>query len=348
MSRGVLPGTSGQEGIIRIFGRVLKKGLLAHAYLLIGPPGETRALALSIAKLLLCESPDLEGAVPRPCGICRGCTKFRHQVHPDLECIEANGAMIKIDQIRDLQRSLAFSPLEALRRVCLIFDAQKMNPSAANAFLKTLEEPPAGTYLILTATSVRVLLSTIVSRCQVLHCSPLRPAELIEIIKKQGLCPCGSEHFLAYLSEGSISQARELVERNVLSIRERLFRFLGTQKEKAIPMLFILSKEMSGDRDDVLIVVRLIRSLVRDMIVLKGRGERKSIGPPVINSDHQVLLERLSYLFGLQDLVEYSQWLDRAEGLLACNVSREFLLESTLIFWIQGLNYPLSCNIQAL
>lgn len=329
---------SGQDRVIHIFGNVLERGLLAHAYLLIGPPGEARALALSIAKLLLCESPDLKGAIPRPCGICRGCIKFEHRVHPDLEVLEAQGAMIRIDQIRSLQKSLAFAPLEAPRRVCLIFDAEKINPSAANAFLKTLEEPPSGTHLILTARSAKVLLPTIVSRCQVIHCSPLRSTDLIEIIRKEELCPLGSEHFLACLSEGSISRARDLVGQDVLLIRKRLFQFLGTQRERAIPMSFVLSKDMSGDQKGVLIVVQVIRTVLRDLIMLKGRSKKGTVGPfvqPLINPDYQDLLERLVDFFDLHDLVRYGQWLDRAEKLLARNVGREFLLESAFIFWIQ-------------
>ncbi len=342
MNRGVLPGISGQERVIRIFGRVLKKGFLAHAYLLLGPPGEAKALALSIAKLLLCESPDLKGAIPRPCGSCRGCTKFEHQVHPDLEVLEPQGTMIKIDQIRNLQKALAFAPLEAPRRVCLIFEAHKINPSAANAFLKTLEEPPRGTHLILTATSIKVLLPTIVSRCQVIHCSHLRSSALMEIIRSEGLCPPGSERFLACLSEGSISRARDLAEQDVLSTRERLFQFLNAKKERAIPMLFLLSKQMAGDRESVLIVVQMIRTVLRDLIVFKGgfceasRGESKDcLAQAVVNPDYQGPLEELSHLFGLHSLIDYGQWLDRAEWLLDRNVSREFLLESALIFWIR-------------
>ena len=342
MSGEILPGISGQERVIRIFGHVLERGFLAHAYLLLGPSGEAKALALSIAKLLLCESPDLKGDIPRPCGSCRGCTKFEHQVHPDLEVLEPRGAMIKIDQIRDLQKTLAFAPLEALRRICLIFEAQKINPSAANAFLKTLEEPPMGTHLILTAPSVEVLLPTIVSRCQVIHCSHLRSGALMEIIRKEGLCPPGPDWFLTCLSEGSVSRAKDLLEQDVLSTREKLFQFLEMKKEMAIPMLFVLSKEMSGDRESALIVVQVIRTVLRDLIMLKGRsrgggkeGSKDCLAQTVINPDYQDLLEKLSYLFGLQSLVEYGQWLDRAEWMLGRNVSKEFLLESALIFWIR-------------
>ena len=331
---------SGQERAVRVFSRIMKKGRLAHAYLLVGPSGVGKeALAFFLAKLLLCENPDLTGDMARACDSCAGCRKFEHQAHPDLEILRPQGAMIKVEQIRDLQRVLSFSPLEARCRVSLILEAQRINLSAANALLKTLEEPPSGNHLILTASSARTILPTIVSRCQVIRCAGLSAGLLKEFIEEKGLCPPDSVGFLTCFSEGSISRAGDMIECDVLSVRERLLDFLRREREAAIPMLFVLSKQMSGDREDILLAVQVIRTIFRDLMILKGirrerGGESGRPGDRLVNHDFKSELLDISQLFDSHDLVEYSLWLDRVEWLLDRNVSREFLMEFALIFWI--------------
>ncbi len=343
MNRQVPADISGQERAIRVFGRMMKRDLLAHAYLLVGPSGVGKeALAFSLAKLLLCEHPYFGEDHPRPCGSCAGCIKFERRTHPDLEILKPQGAMIKLDQVRDLQRALSFSPLDSQRRVCLILEAQKINLPSANALLKTLEEPPDRNHLILTATSVRALLPTIVSRCQVIHCEGLPASAIMERIEGERLCPSGLAQFLACFSEGSISKTRDLIEQDVVfSVRERLLEFLKSERKKALSMLFILSKQISDSRESILLAVQVIRTFLRDLMMLKGlrnddRKESKEHGiQTLFNPDYVSELQAISHLFSFQDLVEYCQWLDKMEWLLDRNISREFLAESALIFWIR-------------
>ncbi len=342
MSRQVPADISGQERAIRVFGRMMKKGLLAHAYLLVGASRAGKeALAFFLAKLFLCEHPYFGEDHPRPCGSCAGCIKFEHQTHPDLEILRPQGAMIKLNQIRDLQKALSFSPLDSQRRVCLILEAQKINLPAANALLKTLEEPPGGNHLILTATSTRTLLPTIVSRCQVIHCEGLSVSAIMERIKEERLCPSESAQFLACFSEGSISRARDVFEQDIFSVRGGLLEFLKSKREKALSMLFILSKQISDSRENILLAVQIIRTFLRDLMMLKGlrnddRKESEEHGiQTLFNPDYVSELQAISHLFSFQDLVEYCQWLDKVEWLLDRNISREFLAESALIFWIR-------------
>jgi DNA polymerase-3 subunit delta' len=250
--------------------------------------------------------------------------------------------MIKLDQVRDLQRALSFSPLDSQRRVCLILEAQKINLPSANALLKTLEEPPDRNHLILTATSARALLPTIVSRCQVIHCEGLPASAIMERIEGERLCPSGLAQFLACFSEGSISKTRDLIEQDVVfSVRERLLEFLKNERKKALSMLFILSKQISDSRESILLAVQVIRTFLRDLMMLKGlrnddRKKSKEHGiQTLFNPDYVSELQAISHLFSFQYLVEYCQWLDKVEWLLDRNISREFLAESALIFWIR-------------
>lgn len=342
MNRQISVNLSDQKRPVRTFGRMMKRGLLAHAYLLLGVPGTGKEeLAFFFAKLILCENPYLEEDLPRPCGVCRGCIKFDHKVHPDLEILRPQGAMIKLDQIRDLQKTLSFAPLDSQRRVCLILEAQKINLPAANALLKTLEEPPGGNYFILSSTSDRSLLPTIISRCQAIHCEGLSIRSVLEHIKKERLYSSDLGHFIAFSSEGSLSRARDLIEHDILQMRENLLEFLRSERERALKRLFILSDQISNKRESVLIAIQVIRTFLRDIMILKGvwiRKGKKQIKPEaqmLYNPDYQSQLQTISDQFDFQDLALYGQWLDKVEWLLDRNISREFIAESILIFWIR-------------
>src|SRR3954468_7362547 len=158
---------------------------LPHALLLHGPRGVGKlALAERVAQLVLCEAVD---AARRPCGACDGCRWFLGGNHPDFRRLEpeilakapaesdeeapaaARGAKtsheIKVDQVRQLADFLNIGSHRGRRRVALVHPAEDMNPNAANALLKGLEEPPAGAMFILVAHRPARLLPTIRSRC---------------------------------------------------------------------------------------------------------------------------------------------------------------------------------------
>jgi hypothetical protein len=120
-----------------------------------------------------------------------------------------------------------------------------------------------------------------------------------------------------------------------------LLEFLKSKREKALLMLFVLSKQISNKRENILLAVQVIRTFLRDLMMLKGlrKNDRKKpkehIVQTLINPDYVSELQAISHRFSSQDLAEYCQWLDKVEWLLDRNISREFLAESALIFWIK-------------
>lgn len=158
-----------------------KAGRLAHAYLFQGSPGGSAlALAESFLQLLFCRGPE------RPCGRCADCTKVKKHTHPDVFWLEPESKSRRIvigdkdkDQvgIRDLNRFIAVSPLFGGWKAGVLLDADRMTEQAANAFLKTLEEPPGASILLLLTDAPQHLLPTIVSRCQRVLLSAGPPAE---------------------------------------------------------------------------------------------------------------------------------------------------------------------------
>ncbi len=135
---------------------------LSHAYLFHGSQGTgKRTLARTFAQALLCTGEE------KPCGRCSHCVKFERGAHPDFTVVQKppDKNFILVDQIRALRESVFIRPNEADRRVVLIENAEQMNPAAANALLKVLEEPPSYTVFLLTANNRDLLPETIASRC---------------------------------------------------------------------------------------------------------------------------------------------------------------------------------------
>jgi DNA polymerase-3 subunit delta' len=168
----------GHEWAVQLLSGQLERNSLRHAYLITGPAGVgRRTLALSLAQAVNCPTPLAPGF---PCQTCRTCSQIARQQHPDLAIIQAEevGGTLKVDQVRELQRSLNLAPYQARYRVALLLRFEEAHPSAANALLKTLEEPASQVILILTASSPDALLPTVVSRCEVFRLRPHTPDAL--------------------------------------------------------------------------------------------------------------------------------------------------------------------------
>jgi DNA polymerase III subunit delta' len=156
---------------VRLLQRSLERGRLGHAYLFAGSQlDELETVARTLAKTLNCEQPVRSGehrTAVDCCDACLSCRKIELGNHSDMHWVrpESKSRVITIEQTRDLMREIQLKPTEADFKVAIIVGADRMNPQAANAFLKTLEEPPAKSILILISTEPQRLLETILSRC---------------------------------------------------------------------------------------------------------------------------------------------------------------------------------------
>ncbi len=154
---------------VELLQRSLVRRRLGHAYLFTGQDlAELEGLAAALAKTLSCGQPEnRSGAAIDCCEHCLSCQKINHDNHPDVHWVrpESKTRVITIDQLRELTQGIYLKPSEARHKVCIIVAADRMNEKAANAFLKTLEEPPGNSVLILLTTEAPRLLETILSRC---------------------------------------------------------------------------------------------------------------------------------------------------------------------------------------
>jgi DNA polymerase-3 subunit delta' len=164
----------GHEWALELLERHISSGHVLHAYLFSGPSqvGKT-TLALAFAQALLCET-----GGSSPCGTCLSCQRIAQARHPDVRTVTAEKSTIQIEQVRALQAAAALSPVEGRYRVFIIPEIERASAPAANALLKTLEEPPPQVVLLLTSARRDQVLPTVVSRCQVI---PLRPLPLEQV-----------------------------------------------------------------------------------------------------------------------------------------------------------------------
>jgi DNA polymerase-3 subunit delta' len=181
-----------------------------HAVLLVGPASVGKEpLAMDVAAALLCTGAT---GTDRPCRACRGCRMVEHGNHPDLHRLEPEGAGAQIrigdrlhpepGSVRGLAVELSLLPVEGGARVAIVRDAQRMNDDAQSALLKTLEEPPAGTTLILCADDEERLLPTVRSRCARIRLGPVGVREIERLLAERALADPPTAARLARLAAG--------------------------------------------------------------------------------------------------------------------------------------------------
>lgn len=211
----------GQEQAIRRLRRSVAAKRVSHAYLFYGPEGVGKELAAkNFAKLLNCASPRDGDS----CDFCRGCLTIEKGVHPDFAWIRPLGKtrIISIKQIRDFQRTVSLKSHDGGWKVGILVDAHSLNKDAGNALLKTLEEPPEKTVIILVTSRPDMLLPTIISRCQTVRFTPMEEDALQGILAAEYSLPekdavelsrlCGGRFGEAVraLRDGRADEAREI------------------------------------------------------------------------------------------------------------------------------------------
>lgn len=199
----------GHHNIVTQLQNAVTSGRIAGAYLFSGIKGLGKeTTALYFAGLILCER---NGESTSPCGECQACKKIERSNHPDLRIIRPDGAYIKIDQIRELQQQIIYQPLEGQRKLYILVNSDKLNKEAANCLLKTLEEPPSDSTIILLVENIESILPTIRSRCQVLPFYSMTTGELTESLMERFSIAEETATSAAILSGGVVGNAITLI-----------------------------------------------------------------------------------------------------------------------------------------
>lgn len=250
----------GQPGVVKILSSYLEGGQLSHAYLFFGASGTGK---LKVAKAWSADI--LAASHPQtPHLIASG-------QHPDYLMVQREGAVIRIEDIRNMEKWLYQKPYWSQRRVVIINEAQYLNRESGNALLKTLEEPPAYAIIILVADD-KMLLPTIVSRCQLVRFSPLAPDYIKGVLTETGVSEQSSA-LAAVMAEGSLSTAALLLKREpgiLLAEATRLLSDLQAGRGQAV-VLQAEAMEKDADYRQALYVV------LRYLLIAAVRGQESTI-----------------------------------------------------------------------
>ncbi|MFO0846231.1 MAG: DNA polymerase III subunit delta' [Gemmataceae bacterium] len=313
------------------FRRAARRGRLAHAYLFAGPEGVGKHLfATELGRALLCERPrgDLE-----PCDECPACVQIDAGTHPDfLAAAKPPEALeFPIERMRAVCNSFSLKSARGRGKVVVLDDADDLNAESANCFLKTLEEPPPRSVLILIGSSPERQLATIVSRCQVVRFAPLPDALVADILSGHGVEePLRAR--LVRLGRGSPGLALQLADPGLWEMRGKLLAGLTGRPVDSVDlgkawMAFVeeAGKESAAQRGRASLVLRLVIDFLGDaLLVANGAAPRRT--DPADERGLRDLASRLTpeQMFGLLD-----RCLD-ADGQIERRVQLVLVLEALL------------------
>jgi DNA polymerase III subunit delta' len=304
----------GQETCLAVLRRSLARGKIAHAYLFEGIEGcGKKKCALAFIEALFCGRD--EG-----CGQCSSCRRIARLQHPDLHLLEPDGAFIKIDQIRELQKDLALRPYEAPRKACIIDGVDRLNPAAGNALLKTLEEPPGEALIILLTAHVGGVLPTILSRCQRLRFPALPQTAVEQLLLGRGCSP-ENARTAAALAGGSIKTAIDISEEEALADRKALLERIDALTTREMGPLFAAAEELGRDREKTEEMLDLLTAYQRDVMLMQG-GSRE-----LVNGDLVTLIERHAARFSPDETMDRISAILGARAALQRNVNPRLALE---------------------
>jgi len=271
---------TGQETIIEVLKRAIRDDRCSSAYLFAGPDGVGKKMtALAFARVLNCTGRGKGSA--DACGECVSCRKISANNHPDVRIIGVaeDKKEISIEQIRDLERDVSYKPLEALKKVYIIEDANALNMAAANCLLKTLEEPPLNVVLILIASNIHGILATIRSRCQIFRFRTIPARAIQKFLRERCDQQEDKAEAIARLACGRLGEAVKYASSGIESVMEQVRRAMdmmnnyeGSQDYEA---MFDLCVEINRDRESVAGFLDCLAMCLRHDFVKSPRKETR-------------------------------------------------------------------------
>lgn len=262
-------------------GAMIRSGRLPHALLLTGPRGGGKnSLARALAAALNCAAPAEDGG---PCGRCPSCRKMAKDIHPDLISLGPSGKarQIKMEDIQNLRAQMAFRPFEGRVKVFIIREADRLSQDSGNALLKTLEEPPPDSLLILTSASEAELMATILSRCLRLRLPPLPPDLLLADLAERRNLSGPPARLLAALAAGALGPALSLDPEATWAAWTELHRLMGAPSAPArLEAAWDWVKKTVADEEGWADRLNLLRLWWRETARLTAAGAGPSEGPP--------------------------------------------------------------------
>jgi DNA polymerase-3 subunit delta' len=322
----------GNERVKATLKAAVAEDRLAQALIFSGPEGVgKRQLAWMLAKAVNCTQDGGDS-----CDQCASCRKIDAREHIDVALIEPEGVFIKVDRIRQMVEEAHYRPFEAKKRVFILDPADAMNESAANALLKTLEEPPETSLLILITSKPHALLPTIRSRCQIHTFTPLRVEEVEAFLRKNYRRPESEMKLLARLSAGRIGRALEIDLSVYQEMRKEALEIIKLLSKSNNRVRLIKAAEYLGrklSRQEFEQRLDVLTLALRDLFCLLTQGDAAQ----VTNTDIASSLRQLANKWSVEKIAHLNDQIETLRGNLQQNIHRQIALEE--IFLIGPLTH---------
>lgn len=322
----------GQDAAKAVLERAVDTERVHHAYLFCGPDGVgKRQCALAFAAVLNCKA--RKDAFEPQCGKCTNCVRIASNQHPDLLLVEAQGQFIKIDQVRVVQKAASHRPYESRFQVIIIDEAHRMTDEAANALLKTLEEPPLTMRIILVSSQPHLMLDTIRSRCQMLTFASLNPeilSRLVQNLEGAAELDQDSRRVAAQLAEGSLGRAKLVLDSGILEKRKSALSLLGNLNIDHPASLIDAAESFGRSRDDLRETLEIFRILLRDILLARTVPD-SGWQALAINTDLQDEVQALAARTNLDALLVGLEAVGKASDLVDRNVNTTLIAEELLL-----------------
>lgn len=315
----------GHEKQLKALKWALAKDRLHHAYLFLGPEGVgKRTVALSLAMAIQCREKEGDS-----CGRCADCAQVRGGNHPDVRVVGplTGKKEIAIQQVRELERELSYRAFSGRKKIAVVDPALLMNFPAQNALLKTLEEPPKHSLLILVSTSTGGLLPTLLSRCLRISFAPL-PAEIVAsfLATQKGLEREEAE-ILAAVSMGSLGRAVDPEMKELVQRRRAWVERIGSLAPEDCRGWMTLAEQLAGVREESLKFLEWVAGWYHDVLIYCVTGSSRGISNFDMEKHIKQQADRLSVE---RILCLFSQAIE-TEASIRRNVNRRMALENFLM-----------------
>lgn len=305
--------------------QALSNGRLHHAYLFVGAQGVgKKTIALGVAKALHCEIENGDF-----CGSCANCARIQDDNHPDVRVIEplAGKKEISIQQIRELQKELNFRSFSGKKKIAILDPATLMNLSAQNALLKTLEEPPEESLLILIASNAGELLPTLRSRCLRLTFGPLARHLVSGFLASRKGTKSDLADFLAAMSMGSLRALLDIDDEKWLARRRHWVECLYSLRSGDYRAAMSTAELFADSREHCSRFLEWAETWYRDVLVYRLTRDAQNI----VNLDMLSQIQEQSAEFTLERILSQLSETIGAVNRIQRNLNRRMVLEKLLL-----------------
>ncbi|HEY85103.1 MAG TPA: DNA polymerase III subunit delta' [Chloroflexi bacterium] len=295
---------------------------IPQSLLVTGPPQIGKAtLARTFAMALNCQSEE------KPCGQCNSCKKTLSGNHPDINILDAPQETLKIEQVRALQRDLSLRPHESPYKIVVLCDFERATSSAANALLKTLEEPPSYAVIILSAQNSSQLLPTIVSRCQIINLRPVADQVIITKLQTHWRASAEQAELIGRLAQGRLGWAVEALENpDALSLRHQYLDDLIDLSGKGHASRLAYAHSLAQKKESPAQALNLWLSWWRDVLLLNQGAKAK-----IVNIDYADKAQHFAQTVTLDNIIAAIKQTYTTLGNLNYNVNTRLNLEVLLL-----------------